>query len=85
MSNETDLLPKWSPDWTIILAKDQFHHSYTFWTMPILIFSPVQIIMGHPIPQMNQNTDDTIFKIVLATEMQIKGVKYDNYTILLTQ
>ena len=37
------------------------------------------------LPQMNQNTDDTIFKIVLATEMQIKGVKYDNYTILLTQ
>ena len=35
--------------------------------------------------QMNQNTDDTIFKSVLATEMQIKGVKYDNYTIFLAQ
>ena len=23
---------------------------YTFWTMPILIFSTVQIIMGHPLP-----------------------------------
>ena len=33
----------------IILAKEQLDHSYTFWTMPILIFSPVQIIMGHPL------------------------------------
>ena len=35
-------------DWRIILAKYQLGHSYTFWTsMPILIFSPVQIIMRH--------------------------------------
>ena len=35
------------------------------------------------LPHMNQNTD---FKSVLvATEMQIKGVKYDNYTTLLAQ
>ena len=33
----------------IILAKEQLDHSYTFWTMPILIFCPVQIIMGHPL------------------------------------
>ena len=32
-----------------ILAKEQFHNSYTFWAMPILIFSPVQIIMTHPL------------------------------------
>ena len=49
MSDETDLLPKWLSNQGIILAKDQFHHSYTFWAMPILIFSPVQIIMGHPL------------------------------------
>ena len=34
---------------TIILAKQQFHNSYTFLAMPILIFSPVQIIMTHPL------------------------------------
>ena len=49
MSYETGLLPKFSPDGTIILAKYQFGHSYTFWTKPILIFSPVQIIMRHPL------------------------------------
>ena len=36
-------------NWRIILAKDQIGHSYTFWTMPVSIFSPVQIIMGHPL------------------------------------
>ena len=30
-------------------GKMQLDHSYTFWTMPILIFSPVQIIMRHPL------------------------------------
>ena len=35
--------------WRIILAKYQVGHSYNFWTMPILIFSPVQIIMRHPL------------------------------------
>ena len=33
----------------IILAKEQLDYSYTFWTMPSLISSPVQIIMGHPL------------------------------------
>ena len=46
MSYETVLLSKVSPDGTIILAKEQFH---TFWAMPILIFSPVQMIMTHPL------------------------------------
>ena len=32
-----------------ILAKYQLGHSYTFWTMPFLIFSPVQMIIGHPL------------------------------------
>jgi hypothetical protein len=49
MSYETVLLPKFSPDGTIILAKEQLHNSYTFLAMPILIFSPVQIIMTHPL------------------------------------
>jgi hypothetical protein len=33
----------------IISAKGQLDHSYTFLTIPILIFSPVQIIMRHPL------------------------------------
>ena len=49
VSDQTVILPKWSPNWRIILAKYQLGHSYTFWTMPILIFSPVQIIMRHPL------------------------------------
>ena len=31
----------------ILQSGDQFDHSYIFWTVPILIFSPVQKIMGH--------------------------------------
>ena len=50
MSYETVLLLKFSPDGAIILAKEGFHNLYTFWTIPILIFSPVQIIMRHPLP-----------------------------------
>ena len=49
MSYETVLLPKYSPDGTIILAKEQFHNSYNFWAMPILIFSPVYLLMRHPL------------------------------------
>ena len=51
MSDQAVILPKWSPYVSIILAKGQVDHSYTFWTMPILIFSPVQIIMRHPLCQ----------------------------------
>ena len=40
----------WSPDWRIILAKYQLGRSYIFEIhMPILIFSSVQKILGHPI------------------------------------
>ena len=49
MSYETVLLPKWLSHQGRILVKEQFHNSYTFWAMPILIFSPVQIIMRHPL------------------------------------
>ena len=40
MSYEPVLLPKFSPDGTMILAKEQVHNLYTFWAMSILIFSP---------------------------------------------
>jgi hypothetical protein len=36
-----------SPYGTIILVKEKLHHSYTFWTMPFLIFGLVQIIMRY--------------------------------------
>ena len=49
MSDEAVLLPKCSPNGTIILAKYQFGHSYSFWTMPILIFSPVYLVLRHPL------------------------------------
>ena len=35
--------------WGIILAKGQFDQSYTFWTMSILIFSPVYLLLRHPL------------------------------------
>ena len=47
VSDQAVLLPKWFPNLRIILSKYQLGHSFTFWTMPILMFSPVQIIMGH--------------------------------------
>ena len=49
MHDQAVFLPKWSPEWRIILAKGQLDHAYTFWTMLILIFSLVQIIMRHPL------------------------------------
>ena len=52
MSYEPVLLPKFSPDGTILLAKEQVHNSYTFWAMPFLIFSPVQIIISHPLSKL---------------------------------
>ena len=33
----------------IFFAKGQLDHSYTFWTMPIWIFSPVYLLMRHPL------------------------------------
>ena len=37
------------PHWRIIWAKGQFDHSYTFLTMPILIFSPGANFGHHPL------------------------------------
>ena len=41
MSDQGVFLLKWPPNWRIILAKEQLGHSYTFWTMPTMILSPV--------------------------------------------
>ena len=49
MSDQAGILPKWFSNQGIILPKGQLDHSYTFWTKHILIFSPAQIIMGHPL------------------------------------
>ena len=49
MSDEAILLPKWLPHQGVILAKEQLHHSNTFWTMHILIFSPVYLFLRHPL------------------------------------
>ena len=49
MSDQVGILPKWLSNWGITLTKGQLDNSYTFWTMPILLFSPVQIIMRHPL------------------------------------
>ena len=57
MSYETVLLPKWLSHQGRILAKEQFHNSYTIWAMPILIFSPVQIIMTHPLGKLKRLRD----------------------------
>ena len=49
MSDQAVLLPKWFSHGGIILAKGQLDHSYTFWTMSILIFSPVYLLLRHPL------------------------------------
>ena len=49
MSDQAVLLPKWSPNGIIILAKYQPGHSYTFWAKTILIFSPVYLFLRHPL------------------------------------
>ena len=49
MSDQAVLLTKWSPNWRIILAKGQLDHTLTFWTMPILIFDPVYLLLRHPL------------------------------------
>ena len=52
----------------IILAKRQINHSYSFWTMPILIFSPVHLILKHPLSKI---CAILLFRLlwVLATKM----------------
>ena len=49
MSDATVLLSKWFSNGGIFLAKGQLDHSYTFWTMPILIFSLGANFGHHPL------------------------------------
>ena len=49
MSDQPVLLPKWCTQGGIILAKEQLGHSYTFWTMSIMISSPVTNFGHHPL------------------------------------
>ena len=49
MSDITVLLQKWFSNRGIFLAKGQFDHSYTFWTLYILVFIPVANLMHHPL------------------------------------
>ena len=49
MSDQAGILPKWLSNRGILLAKWQLDHSYTFWTMPILIFSSVYLLIRHPL------------------------------------
>ena len=48
-SDQSDILPNWLPHGGIILAKGQLNHSYTIWTVSILIFSPVANLLPHPL------------------------------------
>ena len=50
--------------------KISFHNSYTFWGMPILIFSPVQIIMTHPL--VTDWFKVSKFMAILSIEKQIQ-------------
>ena len=49
MSDQAVLLPNLSPFEYIILSKGQLDHLYTFWTMPIIIFSPGANFGNHPL------------------------------------
>ena len=49
MNDQAVLLQKWSPYGRINLAKYQTGHSYNFWTIPIMIFSPVANLIPHPL------------------------------------
>ena len=57
MSDEAVLLPTWLSHQGTKLAKEQLHHSYTFWAMPILIFSPVYFFLRHPILHIKCKTE----------------------------
>ena len=58
MSDQTVLLPKLFSHGGIILAKGQLDHSCTFWTMSILIFSPVFFCLGHPLQATSQTRNN---------------------------
>ena len=49
MRDQASILPKWLSHQGRILAKEQFHNSYAFWAMPILISSLVANFAHHPL------------------------------------
>ena len=49
MSDQAVLLPIGFSHGGILLAKGQLDPSYTFWTRPIMIFSPVANFGNHPL------------------------------------
>ena len=59
-----DIVQKVCPFAKIILAKGQFDHSYTFWTMSYLIFSPGANCGHHPLGDANKLN---FFKCLLTT------------------
>ena len=51
MSDQAVLLLKWCTHRGINLVKGQLGHSYTFWTMPVMIFSLLSNSSHHPLFQ----------------------------------
>ena len=49
MSDQAFILPKWCSYEGSILTKEQLDHSYTFWTMIIMLSSPVANFGNHPL------------------------------------
>ena len=64
MSDQTVLLPKWSTPRGNILAKGQLGYFHTFWTMPVMIFSPVANFGGHPLVRTIIHAIKVIDKII---------------------
>ena len=47
------------------MAKEQLDHSYTYWIMPIMIFSRVHFFLAHPL-MLCIIKDDDLFSIVFS-------------------
>ena len=71
MSDQAVLLSKWSPNGRIILTKFQVGHSYTFWTMPNMIHSPVANFGHHPLLNF-----DTTFYYWKSTKSSLLVISY---------
>ena len=67
-----------SPTEGHILAKGQLDHSCTFWTMPIMIFSPVNIILGHPLDRKAwKEVNEWAFTVIICSMYVEKVGSYD--------
>ena len=80
-SDQTVLLPKWCTHRGIILAKGQLCHSFTFWTMSIMIFSLVSNSSNHPLltcniwfiqPSFTRSKWNMDLKIMVKSSMEIQ-------------